>query len=95
MLITLHGSGCAGTVVASVRPKAAHAGVVETLLSGVMILPPWCGLCLGAHQGVLGEDGLPTPDRNFKGRMGPGGFICLASPGTAVATADQRVPGSL
>lgn len=78
---------------ASVCLKAVHAGVVETLLSvDTMTLPPGCGPCPGAHQGVPGEGDarISTANRNIEGRIGAGRFIYLTSPEIAAVTALAR-----
>jgi methanogen homoaconitase large subunit len=75
--------------------RAAADGTLQTLLeAGAVLTTPGCGMCMGRHQGTLGENDicLSTANRNFKGRMGaPSSQIYLASPQVAAATALRGV----
>ncbi len=71
--------------------KAASDGTLTTLIeAGALVTSPGCGMCMGRHNGTLGDGDvcLSTANRNFKGRMGaPTSQIYLASPSVAAATA--------
>jgi 3-isopropylmalate/(R)-2-methylmalate dehydratase large subunit len=75
----------------SIFLNAIKEGLVTIFMeSGVVVGPPTCGACCGAHMGVLGRDEIciSTTNRNFPGRMGHvESKTYLASPMVVAASA--------
>ena len=75
----------------NVLEEGLKKGIIQNLIdAGGVLLPPGCGPCLGAHQGLLaeGEVCISSSNRNFKGRMGSkNAEVFLASPLTVAASA--------
>jgi 3-isopropylmalate/(R)-2-methylmalate dehydratase large subunit len=75
----------------SIFLQAIKEGLVSTFVeSGVVVGPPTCGACCGAHMGVLAKDEIciSTTNRNFPGRMGHvDSKTYLASPMVVAASA--------
>jgi len=71
--------------------KAIEEGLISIFIqSGVNVLTPSCGPCLGTGQGIPadGMTVISTANRNFKGRMGnPNVEIYLASPACVAISA--------
>jgi 3-isopropylmalate/(R)-2-methylmalate dehydratase large subunit len=75
---------------AEVADYARRQGYVELFeRTGVELIPPGCGACIGCGPGVSEREGQVTVsaiNRNYKGRSGPGKLF-LASPLTVAASA--------
>jgi len=75
----------------SIYRRAMENGLLKIFLdAGVMVGPPTCGACCGAHMGVLAKDEIciSTTNRNFPGRMGHvESQTYLSSPLVAAASA--------
>jgi 3-isopropylmalate/(R)-2-methylmalate dehydratase large subunit len=73
-----------------VAAYAREKGYVEVFeKTGVKVIPPGCGACIGCGPGVSSDEAQVTVsaiNRNFKGRSGPG-RLWLASPLTVAASA--------
>lgn len=71
--------------------QAMAEGTLQILAdAGMVIAAPTCGLCLGAHTGILaaGESCISTSNRNFIGRMGSKeASVYLGSAATVAASA--------
>jgi 3-isopropylmalate/(R)-2-methylmalate dehydratase large subunit len=69
---------------------ALKEGIIATFLeAGAVVCNPNCGPCDGSHEGIMaeGEVSITTFPRNFKGRMGKGAEIYLASAAVVAASA--------
>lgn len=75
----------------SIFRKAMDEGLIKIFMdAGVVVGPPTCGACCGAHMGVLAKDEIciSTTNRNFPGRMGHvDSKTYLASPLVVAASA--------
>jgi 3-isopropylmalate/(R)-2-methylmalate dehydratase large subunit len=75
---------------AHIQKQAIKEGLISIFLdANCSVESPSCGPCLGMSCGVLteGEVCLATTNRNYKDRMGEGGFVHLCSPVVAAYSA--------
>jgi 3-isopropylmalate/(R)-2-methylmalate dehydratase large subunit len=81
-----------------VKREAEREGLHDVFQdAGALWTHASCGPCLGMSMGVLAAEMrcVSTSNRNFPGRMGPGGRVHLASPIVAAAAAVLGcVPGT-
>lgn len=74
----------------SIFKQAMKEGLINTFLdAGAVVTGTGCGLCYGAHGGVVGENevAICANNRNFPGRLGhKNAKIFLASPATVAAS---------
>src|SRR5215467_8996727 len=75
----------------SIYRNAMDEGLIKIFMdAGIVVGPPTCGACCGAHMGVLAKDEIciSTTNRNFPGRMGHiDSKTYLASPLVVAASA--------
>ncbi len=80
----------------SIYRNAMDKGLIKIFMdAGIVVGPPTCGACCGAHMGVLAKDEIciSTTNRNFPGRMGHvESKTYLASP---LVTAASAVTGKI
>jgi len=80
----------------SIYRNAMDEGLIKIFMdAGIVVGPPTCGACCGAHMGVLAKDEIciSTTNRNFPGRMGHvESKTYLASP---LVTAASAVTGKI
>jgi len=75
---------------ATVYREAIKEGIITTLSEAkAIVCNPGCGPCFGGPKGIIaeGEVCLASSNRNFRGRMGKGGEVYLASPLVVAASA--------
>jgi homoaconitase/3-isopropylmalate dehydratase large subunit len=73
-----------------VARKCLKSGYYEIFLdAGAIVTNPGCSLCALGNHGALGKGDvlISTSNRNFRGQLGEGAEVYLASPATVAASA--------